>query len=183
MLTVNQFNSARYFGYDGNMPGGYGRYMPTLPHQLWKERAEYLINECGLSGSVLELGCAMGGWTRELRDLGINTYGLDLPWPIQYAIENLWPELEPYLIMADARNYLQGSVRRQNEWDFIISWNFLECLSDRDLGLVVPRLNYTANRQIHIIDPRADEQFYTKKSLEEWKQLGFKPGSIFLDGC
>ena len=31
-LTITDFNTARFFGYDGNMPGGYGKYMPIYPN-------------------------------------------------------------------------------------------------------------------------------------------------------
>jgi len=180
-LTVDDFDTARYFGYDGHMEGGYGHYLPVRPHGLWRERAATLMRAYGVKGKVLELGCAMGGWVREFRALGVNAFGLDLPWPIDHAVAELWPELAPYLIRADARDYLRAPERRGNEWRFIVSWNFLECLTPEDLALVVPRLNRVARGQVHIVDPRADGRYYTKLSLEEWRALGIK--GVVIDGC
>ena len=179
-LTTKEFNTPEYWGKGGNIPGGYGDYQGKRPHDDWLERAQTLIRNYGLSGKVLELGCAMGSWVEAMRRTGLEAYGLDLPWPIDFALANLWPELEPCLVKADARDYLSSSVRRKGEWDFIVSWNFLECLSDKDLRLVVPKLDYVAKDQIHIIDPRADGEFYNRKTLAEWREL---VGGVVLDGC
>jgi hypothetical protein len=137
-LTVTDFNTAQFFGYDGNMPGGYGKYLPvhycvnpeynpSPENEAWYARAQRFIERGGLVGRrILELGCAWGSLTHRLRQLGADAYGLDLSWPISQGIA-LWPELEPYLIVADARDYLADPARRRNEWDAVISRGFLVC--------------------------------------------------------
>lgn len=171
MLTIKDFNTPTYFGYGGNMPGGYGRYMPVKPHRDWHQRTSTLMESYGLSGSVLELGCAMGSWVRAMRDLGLDAYGMDLDWPIRVGL-SVWPELRPYLIVD---NVVEACYE---DWDFIVSWNLLECLSDEDLKVLAEKLKRF--KQIHIVDPRTDGQFYNKKTMAQWQKLGL---GVVLNGC
>src|SRR5512139_380417 len=108
-LTASDFNSARFFGYDGSMPGGYGLYQPvhhivnpafnsSPENDEWYVRAQRMIQHGSLVGrKIVELGCAWGSLVRYLRQLGADAYGLDLSWPISQGIA-MWPELQPYLI-------------------------------------------------------------------------------------
>jgi len=194
-LTVTDFNTPRYFGYDGNMPGGYGLYQPIITivnpafysgldiNDEWGIRAQRFVVRGGLSGRrILELGCGYGSLVRKLRGLGADAYGLDLSWPINQGI-NLWPEMLPYLIAADARDYLADPNRKRNEWDAVISRKFLDCLSDSDLAAMIPQMNYiTKFLQVHFVDDDIDGEYYNRKTLAEWQALPFEAGTIVLDG-
>ena len=191
-LTIAQFNTPEFFGYGGNMPGGYGKYQPVhfavnpafctdLANDAWYQRAQKFIEHGGLAGlKVLELGCAFGSLVHYLRNLGANAYGLDLSWPISQGIA-LWPELQPYLIVADARAWMPTQAR--NSWDAIISRGFLDCLTDAELATLIPAMNKACKfQQVHVIDPDDESEYYNRKTLAEWQALPFEAGTIVLDG-
>ena len=193
-LTVIEFNTPEFFGYGGNIPGGYGRYQPvhyqvnpaynsSPENDAWYQRAQKFVEHGGLVGlKVLELGCAFGSLVRYLRQLGANAYGLDLSWPISQGIA-LWPELQPYLIVADARVYLNDPSRKRNEWDAVISRGFLDCLSDAELAVAIPRINLICkSQQVHMVDPSDEAEYYNVKTLAEWQALPFEAGTMILDG-
>jgi hypothetical protein len=192
-LTVTEFNTPEFFGYGGNRPGGYGRYQPVhysvnpaycqdLTNDEWYRRGQEFVSRGGLVGlKVLELGCAFGSLVRHLRSLGANAYGLDLSWPISQGIA-LWPELEPYLIVAEAVAWLQSPARVRNEYEAVISRGFLDCLSDAELAVVIPRINFISKKvQIHAIDPTDDPEYYNTKTLAQWRALGWEAGTLILD--
>lgn len=196
---------ARYFGYNGNMEGGYGLYLPVhyqvnpvywtggVENDSWFARAKRLVDSQALRNlRTLELGCAFGSLVRALRHYGVDAYGLDVAWPIQVALgdlprpagyppEAVWPEMRPYLIVADALTYLKGQKR--NAWDVVISVGFLECFDDTDLSALITEMNRVARFQVHVVDPTVDPQFYNCKPLASWKALPFKAGTVILDGC
>jgi len=191
-LTVVEFNTPEFFGYGGNMPGGYGRYQPvhyqvnpaynsSPENDAWYKKAQTFISKGGLAGlKVLELGCAFGSLVRYLRSLGANAYGLDLNWPVSQGIA-LWPELQPYLIAADARVWL--AAQKKNSWDAIISKGFLDCFSDADLAVMIPQMNNAARFvQVHLVDPDDETEYYNRKTLAEWQALPFEAGTVILDG-
>jgi 2-polyprenyl-3-methyl-5-hydroxy-6-metoxy-1,4-benzoquinol methylase len=189
-LTPTDFNTARFFGYDGNMPGGYGLYQPvhysvnpafssSPENDAWYRRAQKFIESGGLVGrKIIELGCAWGSLVRYLRSLGADAYGLDLSWPISQGIA-LWPELEPYLIVADARTWI--TTQKKNSWDAIISRGFLDCLTDAELATFIPAMNNACIRQVHIVDPDIEAEYYNRKTLAEWRVLPWQPGTVISD--
>ena len=193
-LTIAEFNTPEFFGYGGNMPGGYGKYQPvhysvnpaycqTLVNDEWYVRAQKFIEHGGLVGlKILELGCAWGSLVRYLRQLGANAYGLDLSWPISQGI-SLWPELQPHLIVSEALTYLNAPVRKRNEWDAVISRGFLDCLSDAELAVAIPRINLICkSQQVHMVDPSDEAEYYNVKTLAQWQALPFEAGTVTLDG-
>ena len=190
-LTTTDFNTARFFGYDGNMPGGYGKYQPVRnqvnpifnsdpQNDEWYQKAQRFIQHGGLVGrKIIELGCAFGSLVRWLRSQGADAYGLDLSWPISQGIA-LWPELEPYLIVADARTWMP--TQKKNSWDGIISRGFLDCQTDADLTVMIPEINRICKfQQVHSVDPANDPEFYNQKTLAQWQALPWESGTIILD--
>lgn len=193
-LTTTDFNTARFFGYDGSMPGGYGLYQyesyvvnpaynSNPENEVWYARAQTFIAKGGLVGlRVLELGCAWGSLVRRLRQLGANAYGLDLSWPISQGVA-LWPELEPYLIVAEAKAWLADPARKRNEYEAVISRGFLDCFSDADLAIIIPQINFICkSKQVHIVDPDDEAEYYNVKTLAQWQALPFEAGTLILDG-
>ncbi|MFH1596711.1 MAG: hypothetical protein ABIG94_10145 [Pseudomonadota bacterium] len=193
-LTIAEFNTPEFFGYGGNMPGGYGKYQPvhysvnpaynsSLTNDAWYVKAQTFISRGGLVGlKVLELGCAFGSLVRYLRSLGANAYGLDLSWPISQGIA-LWPELQPYLIVSEALTYLNAPARKRNEYGAVISRGFLDCLSDAELAVAIPRINFICkSQQVHMVDPSDEAEYYNVKTLAQWQALPFEAGTVTLDG-
>jgi len=193
MLTVADFNTPQFWGIGGNIPGGYGRYMPirhvvnpnydsSPENDIWYRRAATLVERGGLVGlKTLEMGCAFGQVVKWLREMGADAYGLDLAYPISQGLA-LWPELEPYLIQAEAIAWLQAPERVRNEYEVVISRGFLDCFTDAQLDIVVPWLNFISKRQqIHSVNPKDDPAFYNKKTLAEWQALPWEAGTLILD--
>jgi SAM-dependent methyltransferase len=190
-LTITDFNTPEFFGYGGNIPGGYGKYQPVHytvnpaycsnpENEVWYQRAQWMIQHGSLVGrKVIELGCAFGSLVRLLRQLGADAYGIDLSWPISQGI-SLWPEMEPYLIVGDARVWL--AAQKKNSWDAIISRGFLDCQTDADLAIMIPQLNNVCKfQQVHSVDPDNEAEYYNHKTLAEWQALGWEAGTIILD--
>lgn len=190
-LTIADFNTPQFYGKGGNIPGGYGNYQPIhlqinpehysgVDNDSWYGKAQRFIQRGSLAGrKIIELGCAWGSLTRYLRQLGANAYGLDLAYPISQGIV-LWPDLAPYLIVADARTWLPTQAR--NSWDAIISRGFLECQSDADLAILIPEMNRVAKFvQVHSTDTNSESEYYNVKTLEQWQTLPFEAGTIIVD--
>ena len=152
-----------------------------LPHaestgEYWKDFAKRLFQDYNLSGKkVLEIGCAKGYVIEDLRDLGVNAFGLDVS---SYAIGEAIKKVKPYLIVADARTYLKNySV---NEFDFIFSRWTLECFSETDLIEIIAQMNRISKLQVHIIDKDILPQYYTRKPIDWWLSLNFSKGTIIF---
>jgi hypothetical protein len=190
-LTTTDFNTARYYGYDGNMSGGYGLYQPvhysvnpaynsSPENDEWYVRAQRMIQHGSLVGrKIVEFGCAWGSLVRYLRQLGANAYGVDLSYPISQGVA-MWPELQPYLIVADARTWI--GTQGKNSWDAIISRGFLDCLTDAELATFIPAMNNACKfQQVHIIDQTDDPEYYNQKTLAQWQALPFEAGTLILD--
>ena len=176
-LTIVNFNTPEFWGIGGNIPGGYGRYQPDT--DKWQRIAQQFL-ECGelVGKRVLDIGCGWGSTVRCLQRLGVNAYGLDLPFPISQGLK-LWPELGTRLIVADAREWL--STQEANSWNVIISSGFLVCLNDIDLLHCITHMNRISTLQLHVVDASVDDEYYNQKSLEEWRTLPFKRGTIITD--
>jgi cyclopropane fatty-acyl-phospholipid synthase-like methyltransferase len=129
--------------------------------------------------TVVDLGCAFGSLVRYLRSLGADAYGVDLSYPISQGIA-LWPELAPYLIVADVRVWLP--LQSNNAYDAIISRGFLNCLTDAELATLIPEMNRVAKRQqVHSVDNDCDPLYYNHKSLPDWEALGWESGTVIVD--
>ena len=192
-LTINDFNTAAYYGQGSNMPGGYGSY-PTGPryivnpayggtvleNSIWYPRLQRIIEHGSIVGrTVIELGCAFGHITKLLVDLGADAYGLDLSYPISMA-QSIYPEISSRFIVADARDWMP--TQKKNSWEVIISRGFLDCLSDSDLATIIPAMNNACQyQQIHAVDPDNEAEYYNHKTLAEWQALPFEAGTIILD--
>jgi cyclopropane fatty-acyl-phospholipid synthase-like methyltransferase len=155
-------------------------YCSTPENDAWYVRAQRMIQHGSLAGrKIVELGCAWGSLVRYLRQMGADAYGVDLSWPISQGIA-LWPELQPYLIVADARTWI--GTQGKNSWDAIISRGFLDCLTDAELAVFIPKMNNACKfQQVHIIDQSDDPEYYNQKTLAQWRALPFEAGTLILD--
>ena len=76
MGSVIQFDGPRKFGYGGYVYDG-----------RWKSVAKRIVKEYNLKkgSKVLDVGCGKGFLVKDLINLGIDAYGLDIS---EYAIKN-----------------------------------------------------------------------------------------------
>lgn len=187
LLQPNEYDAA-YFGEDLNIvrlagySGGYKRWyrnegVDSLG-EFWKDQARNWLNNLALSGKkVLEIGCAKGFLVKDLRDLGVDAYGLDVS---SYAISQCEAGMSPYLTVGDARTAL--SQFKTKEFDVVLSLRFLECIPETDLPALISEMNRISRLQVHVIDQftgtkTGAAQFYLQKTLDEWLALGFAKGT------
>ena len=110
---------------------------------------------------LLVIGCAYGFEVNGFRNLGTDAYGVDVS---NYAISQANSNIAPYLEVADIRTKIYSYDN--NEWDYIFSRWFLECMSDNDLYDLIPQLNRVCkNTQIHVINPFMRTDYYIAKSI------------------
>ena len=164
-LKAEEFNKDFFDGYlTGNQhPGGYWHYDQAYTDLDWEQIANIFLMH-GLSGSVLEIGCAKGKLVKELHRRGLEAYGLDIS---DYAVRTG----EPWIEVGDARNLSRFS---EGQFDFIISHQFFTMLSEEDVRKAVDEMNRVAKKQIHIIQEAPDTRFNISHPISWWGSLGFR---------
>ena len=128
--------------------------------------------------SIMELGCAYGYLVAEGRKQGLEMYGIDVS---QWAYDQADPVYaQPYMTVGDARTII--NTWRNNQYDFVISRWFLECMSDTDINGFINKLNRgTKVKQIHIINPTVRADYYNQKTLQQWvDKFDWDAGTIFI---
>lgn len=135
----------------------------NFPH--FKERALWV--QANLSGSILEVGCAFGFLIYELDKLGVSIYGVDKS---EYAGTQLAPEIANRVSIVDVMDMMIG----QDHYDWIISWNLLDCLDDDEHA---KNVSYTLNMggsQLHVVcmsGQRYTDQGYFIRDYNYWRNL------------
>ncbi len=162
---------------------GYGSYARWYRKQgkdslgeFWKDLANKAKNDYKLQGKkVLDIGCAKGFVVEDLREMGVNAYGLDVS---SYAIGEASNQVKPYLYLGDVRTYLANF--KNNEFDVVFTMKFLGCLAEEDFPNLISEMNRISRQQFHLIDEKPNPDFYTAKSLEWWLSLDWDKGSILV---
>lgn len=203
VLDVSEYN-ASYF--DGRLQAmahnaGYGRYARWYRSEgegsqgeWWKDYAARWVDQLALSGkSVLDVGCAKGFLVEDLCDAGVDAYGLDVSdWAINscndprtdLAAKLRRSDLASRFYLGDVRTALAQFVR--NQFDFAVSFRFLECLDPADLPGVVTELNRVSRNQVHIVDQFTGAKegagaYYTQHTTAEWRDsYGWSKGTRFI---
>ena len=126
---------------------GYENYR-WLPDRIHRE-IRAVINLLGINPSqtVLDFGCAKGYWVRGFREYGVRANGCDIS---EYAIKNADENVKKYLS-------LNIPNRR---FDFIVSRNTFEHLTEKDLGVhlaVFGGMTNTLFFTVPLIDPRTKD--------------------------
>lgn len=141
--------------------------------EYWKDKAKKLFDKYFLlKKKVLEIGCAKGFIVEDLREFGVDCYGLDVS---SYAIGEASDSVKPFLTVGDARTIL--SKYKDNEFDMVFSLRFLECVDEKDLPDLILEMNRISKSQFHIID-EVSMSSYVEQPLNWWAKLKFSQQTI-----
>jgi len=144
--------------------------------EYFRDLALRLKNDYSLANKkVLELGCAKGFVVEDLREMGVDAYGIDVS---QYAIDQASPAVKPYLTVADARTHL--STYKNKEFDVVFSRWFLSCIDDADLPNLIKEMNRISKLQVHIVREEMPPEFYNAKLGKEWLNFDWAKGTIII---
>lgn len=147
--------------------------------EYFRDIAKYYIDKYNMAGKkALELGCAYGFIVEDLRDMGVDAYGIDVS---QYAYDQASSAVKPYLTVADARTHL--NTYSSNEFDLIYSRWFLECIDDSDLPDLIKDMNAKSMQQVHIVHPQLRADYYNPKSVQDWLSYKFENGTVIVDSA
>lgn len=148
-----------YHYFDGDRSYGYGGYVYD---GRWKEVAQKICAHYGITkgSKVLDVGCAKGFLVKDLRDLGINAYGVDIS---RYAIENCHPKVEKYLQVGDARNL----PFHKGDFDLVLSINTIHNLVRQDVIKALKEMMRVSKKDCFI---QVDSYITIddKRKFEEW---------------
>ena len=148
---------------------GYSNYERWKRHEgvnslgeYWKDRARGLVDQLQLEGKkTLELGCAKGFLVKDMNEMGVNAFGLDVS---AYAISNAEDEKTRLkLFQGDARTAL--AQFKDNEFDFLFSLRFLECIPETDLPSLMNEIKRISVQHHHVTSKDANQDFYLTKNL------------------
>lgn len=153
---------ASQFGFeyfDGSREFGYGGYVYD---GRWKTIAKEICEHYGIKSGdkVLDVGCAKGFLVKDLRDLNIDCYGVDIS---NYAIANCHPDVKNYVRVGDSRelNFRDG------EFDLVLSINTLHNLKRNDIIKSLSELMRVSKKSCFV---QVDSYMTTeeKSRFEEW---------------
>lgn len=153
---------ASQFGFeyfDGSREFGYGGYVYD---GRWKTIAKEICEHYGIKSGdkVLDVGCAKGFLVKDLRDLNIDCYGVDIS---NYAIANCHPDVKNYVRVGDSRelNFRDG------EFDLVLSINTLHNLKRNDIIKSLSELMRVSQKSCFV---QVDSYITTeeKSRFEEW---------------
>ena len=160
--TKDVVEEAMKFGqlyFDGDRRFGYGGYRYD---GRWKKVAKRICKLYKLqrNSKVLDVGCAKGFLVKDLRDLGINCFGIDIS---SYAIDNCHPDVKNYLLVGDVRNLPYPN----SEFDLVLSINTIHNLVRNDVIKALQELKRVSKKNCFVqIDSYLTED--QKRKFEEW---------------
>lgn len=150
---------------------GYGDYI-NYPH--FHQRAQWILQN--LSGDILEIGCAHGYLMKELQTLGVIIDGVDKS---SYVDSKSVVEVKGNILIADIKDVFLAT----NQYDWIISWNVLDCLDDVSAQEIADILNSGGVNQLHVVLMSEKNNDYTKqgyfiRDYDYWR--GLLPNAILV---
>lgn len=185
LLQPSEYDKSYFDGIKGTYRhnAGYGVYErwyrkdgPNSLGEFWKDMAEKYRVKFDLTGKkILEIGCAKGFVVEDLRELGVDAYGIDVS---SYVIGEASKIVAPYLSSGDARTVL--SQYSDDEFDTVFSLRFLECIAEVDLPDLISEMNRISRFQFHDIDEHANPNYYLNHPLSWWKEQGFAKNTILV---
>ena len=139
-IEVSRKYGREYF--DGNRKYGYGGYYYD---GRWKKKVKKIKNHYKLkSGSkVLDVGCAKGFLIKDLLDIGIDAYGVEIS---QYAINNCPKEVI-------GRLHKQNAISLpfdDNSFDLVLCINTLHNFNKKDCSKALKEINRVSKKNSFI---------------------------------
>ena len=156
---------ARQFGkefFDGKRRYGYGGF--NYNPRFWKPVIPDFIDYFGLTekSSVLDVGCGKGFMLHDLVEAvpGISVAGIDIS---DYAIENCYETMEPYLRVADVRQLPFSD----NFFDVVFSITTLHNLDRGDFMVAINEIERVSKgRSFITLDAYRNEE--ERLAMEAW---------------
>lgn len=176
VLNPSEYDISYFDGKDAatRHNAGYGSYKRWNRNdsEHFKDQAATFVNQYGFTGKLLDIGCAKGFHVKDLRDLGVDAWGVDVS---SYAIGEAEAAVAPYLTVADIRTHIDTYSNK--EWDVIFSSRVLCCFDEADLPDLISSMNAKSKQQVHIIDESPNASFYIVHPLSWWADQGFAKGT------
>lgn len=211
VLSKSVYNSADYW--EGGITGvklawgytGINGYLEELNENRKNEVDTFTFNgEFGklwdriqgqdfTNATILEIGGATGYLSKIAKhyfpSITYDVVDLSTYWTITKP--SIEPTVDTYY-NEDIIDRAQGTGSngfKNNSYDVIISRLSLECLTDTELAILIPKLNsWCRVQQVHIFSNPENinqqtitEGAYNLKSLSEWALMGFESGTILRD--
>lgn len=169
-----------------------GDELPSNPVQrvIWSKIDNPVSNPILNNAKILEVGAARASLSklakRYFPSITYDVIDISTIWAADHE-----PTVDNYInedIVTVAQWTGQQSIKN-NAYNVILSCKTLECLTDAELAIVIPKLNnWCEHLQFHlVVDPSLfnqaviDANAYNGKTLAEWAQMGFKAGTILRD--
>lgn len=148
----NYFDGPRKFGYGGYYYDG-----------RWKAVAKRIVKEYRLKkgSKVLDVGCGKGFLVKDLLDLGIDAYGLDIS---EYAVKNCENEVRCKIHLGNASNLPFAS----NTFDFVISINCIHNLDHKNCIKALKEITRVAKSNKCFVQVDSYNNKQEKSLLQDW---------------
>ncbi|HEC66234.1 MAG TPA: class I SAM-dependent methyltransferase [bacterium] len=137
------------------------RWLPHLTIPMVKSIVKH--TKMSPKSSILDVGCAKGYMVRAFRELGFNAWGIDAS---LYAINHLDETVQKGYTRIFLVYRMQIWPFRDNEFDWVITKDTLEHLTERELDFVLHESSRVAPKAFHII-PMGDGESYFCKDYEK----------------
>lgn len=176
LLKQEEFNECYFDGKHQTMRHNAG-YSEYLQGQMFENIYHIFKNTIDFTNKkVLDICCAKGFLVEILRNNGIQAYGVD--WS-NYALDNAPENIRQYLYYGLLPEYLKNYP--DNEFDLVVSSNSLCCFSDLEINTLVSEFNRISKEQCHLVSEEAPKKFYNSKSIIQWIEFDWKPGTIITN--
>lgn len=157
--------------FDGSGKSNYQEYsFSSSPFALQADAVVALMAFYSLAGPVLDVGCAKGFLVYMLRQRGVDAYGVD--WS-QYALDNAYPDAQPYLQRASATRL----PFPEKHFALVTSFDVLEHLDEGNAQLALTECARVSDRQLHQVNTgrlpewayEGDDSHCLKRPLDQWQ--------------
>ena len=153
---------SREYGYeyfDGDRIYGYGGYKYD---GRWVSVAKRIkkIYKLKNNAKILDIGCAKGFLVKDIVDIGLDAYGLDIS---EYAIKNSHKDVAGRIHLGNANKLPFGD----NTFDFVISLNTLHNLEKKDCKVALKEITRVSKGRSFIqVDAYRNKE--EKKIFLDW---------------
>lgn len=154
---ISTYRDQNFF--DGDRNYGYGGYKYD---GRWVSVAKRIkkIYKLKNNAKILDIGCAKGFLVKDLVDIGLDAYGLDIS---EYAIKNSHKDVAGRIHLGNANKLPFGD----NTFDFVISLNTLHNLEKKDCKVALKEITRVSKGRSFIqVDAYRNKE--EKKIFLDW---------------